>query len=97
MMASGMSTLPISGPSGRTWDFQNRSKPYADNSFKGVAQLQYTMALSKFGRKRNPYKSIRKPLGVKRVRQSVDITNNPSSIDQNQQLFVRFPKLAKTM
>ena len=47
------------------------------------------MASSKFGRKLNPYRS----LGVKGVRQSVVITNNPSSIDQNQQLLVRFPNL----
>ena len=53
------------------------------------------MASSQFGRKLNPYRSLREPLGVKGVRQSVAITNNPSSIDQNQQLLVRFPKLGK--
>ena len=53
------------------------------------------MASSKFGRKLNPYHSLREPLGVKGVRQSVVITNNPSSIDQNQQLLVRFPNLGK--
>ena len=53
------------------------------------------MASSKFGRKLNPYRSLREPLGVKGVRQSVVITNNPSSIDQNQQLLVRFPNLRK--
>ena len=62
---------------------------------KGVAQLQYIMASSKFRRKLNPHRSLREPLGVKGVRQSVVITNNPSSIDQNQQLLVRFPKLGK--
>ena len=62
---------------------------------KVVAQLQYTMASSKFGRKLNPYRSLREPLGVKGVRQSVVINNNPSSIDQNQQLLVRFPNLGK--
>ena len=51
------------------------------------------MALSKFGRKLNPYRCLREPLGVKGVRQSVVITNNPSTIDQNQQLLVRFPNL----
>ena len=65
------------------------------NSFKGVAQLQYIMASGKFGRKLNPHRSLREPLGVKGVRQSVVITNNPSSIDQNQQLLVRFPNLGK--
>ena len=41
------------------------------------------MASSKFGRKLNPYRSLREPLGVKEARQSVVITNNPTSIDQN--------------
>ena len=53
------------------------------------------MASSEFGRKLNPYRSLREPLGVKCVRQSVVITNNPSSIDQNQQLLVGFPNLGK--
>ena len=51
------------------------------------------MASSKFGRKLNPYRCLREPLGVKGVRQSVAITNNLSTIDQNQQLLVRFPNL----
>ena len=55
---------------------------------------KYTMASSsKFGRKLNPYRCLREPLEVKGVRQSVVITNNPSTIDQNQQLLVRFPNL----
>ena len=53
--------------------------------------FKYTMASSKFGRKLNPYRCLREPLGVKGVRQSVVITNNPSTIDQNKQLLVRFP------
>ena len=51
------------------------------------------MASSIFGRKLNPYRCLREPLGAKGVRQSVLITNNPSTIDQNQQLLVRFPNL----
>ena len=51
------------------------------------------MASSKFGCKLNPYRCLREPLGVKGVRQSVVIKNNPSTIDQNQQLLVRFPNL----
>ena len=51
------------------------------------------MALSKVGRKLNPYRSLREPLGVRGVRQSVVITTNPSSIYQNQQLLVRFINL----
>ena len=48
---------------------------------------------SQFGRKLNPYRKLRDPLGIKGARHSVVITNNPSSIDQNQQLLVRFPNL----
>ena len=48
---------------------------------------------SQFVCKLNPYRKLRDPLGIKGVRQSVVITNNPSSIDQNQQLLVRFPNL----
>ena len=53
------------------------------------------MASSKFGRKLNSYRSLREPPGAKGVRQSVVITNNPSSIEQNQQLLVWFPSLGK--
>ena len=52
-----------------------------------------TMASSAYGSKLNPYRRLRDPLGVKAVRQSVVVTNNPSTIDQNQQLLVRFPNL----
>ena len=48
---------------------------------------------SKYGRKLNPYRCLREPLGVKGVRQFVVITYNPSTFDQNQQLLVRFPNL----
>ena len=51
------------------------------------------MASSQYGRKLNPYRKLREPLGVKGLRQSVVITNNPSTIAQNQQLLVRFPNL----
>ncbi|MEW8525343.1 MAG: hypothetical protein AB2552_20055 [Candidatus Thiodiazotropha endolucinida] len=51
------------------------------------------MSSSSFGRKLNPYRRLREPLGTKGVRQSVTITNNPSTIDENQQLLVRFPNL----
>ena len=51
------------------------------------------MASSTYGRQLNPYRRLRDPLGVKGVRQSVVVTNNPSTIDQNQQLLVRFPNL----
>jgi len=50
--------------------------------------------MSTYGTKLNPYRKIREPRGVKGIRQSVVITNNPSTIDQNQQLLVRFPNLS---
>jgi len=49
--------------------------------------------MSAYGYKLNPYRRIREPLGVKAIRQSVVVTNNPSTIDQNQQLIIRFPNL----
>lgn len=52
-----------------------------------------TMASSEYGRKLNPYRRLREPLGAKAVRQSVVVTNNPSTIDHSQQLLVRFPNL----
>ena len=50
--------------------------------------------MSTYGDKLNPYRKLREPRGVKGIRQSVVITNNPSTIDQNQQLLVRFPNLS---
>ena len=50
--------------------------------------------MSAYGEKLNPFRRIREPRGVKGIRQSVVITNNPSTIDQNQQLLVRFPNLS---
>lgn len=50
--------------------------------------------MSAYGDKLNPYRKLREPRGVRGIRQSVVITNNPSTIDQNQQLLVRFPNLS---
>ena len=50
--------------------------------------------MSTYGRKMDPYRKIREPRGMKGIRQSVVVTNNPSTIDQNQQLLVRFPNLS---
>ena len=50
--------------------------------------------MSTYGTKLNPYRQIREPRGAKGIRQSVVITNNPSTIDQIQQLLVRFPNLS---
>ena len=49
--------------------------------------------MSAYGSKLDPCRKLREPLGVKGIRQSVVMTNNPSIIDQNQQLLVRFPNL----
>jgi len=49
--------------------------------------------MASFGAKLNPARRLRTPHGVKAVRQTVVVTNNPSKIDQNQQLLVRFPNL----
>ena len=50
--------------------------------------------MSAYGNKLDPYRKLREPRGVKEIRQSIVITNNPSTIDQNQQLLVRFPNLS---
>ena len=41
----------------------------------------------------NPERSLRTPQGIKGTRQKVIVTHNPSEIDQNQELLVRFPNL----
>ena len=46
-----------------------------------------------YGSKLDPYRKLREPFGVKGHRHSVVITNNPSTIDQNQVLTVKFPNL----
>ena len=49
-----------------------------------------------FGHKLNPYKRLRNSKGVKGTRQKVVITNNQSTIiNENQLLTVRFPNLGK--
>ena len=46
-----------------------------------------------FGKTLNPDRSLRTPRGIKGQRQKVIVTHNPSEIDQNQLLLVRFPNL----
>ena len=46
-----------------------------------------------YGKQLNPECSLRTPKGIKRTRQKVIVTHNPSEIDQAQELLVRFPKL----
>ena len=46
-----------------------------------------------YGNKLNPEHSLRTAKGIKGIRQKVIVTHNPSEIDQNQLLLVRFPNL----
>ena len=46
-----------------------------------------------YGNKLNPERSLRTAHGIKGTRQKVIVTHNPSEIDQNQLLLVRFPNL----
>ena len=49
--------------------------------------------MSTYGKKLDPHRSVRKAFGLKGIRQSIVVTNNPSTIDANQLLTVRFPNL----
>ena len=49
--------------------------------------------MSAYGSKLEPHRKLRELLGVKGIRQNVVVTNNPSTIYQNQKLLVRFPNL----
>ena len=51
------------------------------------------MSSSSYGRTLNPFRQHRRPFGAKATRQSVTVTNNPSSIAPNQMLIARFPNL----
>ncbi|ELU13350.1 hypothetical protein CAPTEDRAFT_186024 [Capitella teleta] len=51
------------------------------------------MSLSVYGRKLNSYRRAKEPLGIKGVRQSVVITHNPCTNDENRTLLVRFLNL----
>ena len=46
-----------------------------------------------YGKRLNPECSLRTPKGIKGTRQKVIVTHNPSEIDQNQELLVKFPNL----
>ena len=46
-----------------------------------------------YGKRLNPERSLRTPKGIDGIRQKVIVTHNPSVIDQNQDLLVRFPNL----
>ena len=46
-----------------------------------------------YGKRLNPECSLRTPKGIEEIRQKVIVTHNPSMIDKNQDLLVRFPNL----
>ena len=46
-----------------------------------------------YGKRLNPERSLITPKGTEGIRQKVIVTHNPSVIDQNQDLLVRFPNL----
>ena len=46
-----------------------------------------------YGKRLNPERSLRTLKGIEGIRQKVIVTHNPSEIDQNQLLLVRFPNL----
>ena len=46
-----------------------------------------------YGKRLNPELSLRTPKGIKRTRQKVIVSYNPSEFDQAQELLVRFPNL----
>ena len=46
-----------------------------------------------YGKRLNPECSLRTPKGIKGTRQDVIVTHNPSEIDQDQELLVRFLNL----
>ena len=48
-----------------------------------------------FGHKLNPCRRLRNPKGIKGIKQKAVATNNPSTIDGNQLLTVRFSNLGK--
>ena len=47
-----------------------------------------------YGKQLNPEHSLRTPMGIEGIRQKVIVTHNPSTIDQNQDLLVRFPNFS---
>ena len=49
--------------------------------------------MEKYGKLLNLECSLRAPEGIEGIRQKVTVTHNPSTIDQNQNLLVRFPNL----
>ena len=49
--------------------------------------------MNNYGSKLNPQRMLRIPRSIKGERQSICVTHNPSQIDENQLLLVKFPNL----
>ena len=49
-----------------------------------------------YGNKLNPNRRLKTPRGIKGIRQSVVLTNNPSTISENETLTIRFPNLGSS-
>lgn len=58
--------------------------------------LQSKRKTSSYGINLNPYKKMREPGSMTGICQSMVITDNPSTIDQNQELLVRLPNLSNS-
>jgi len=82
-----------SSKSAYIWYVLNRYLPEFNTHEYMFWGTKRNMASGNYGRRLKPYRRLWKPIWVKGVRQSVVITKNPSIIDQNQQLLVRFPNL----
>ena len=55
--------------------------------------VNYNVFKMEYGNKLNPKCSLQTPHGMKRTRRKVIVIHNPSEIDPNQLLLVRFPNL----
>ena len=51
--------------------------------------------MATYGNKLNPQRLLRIPRSIKGERQTISITHNPSQIDENQLLLVKFPNLGQ--
>ena len=67
------------------------TKSYQPSAILYFKIYLFWQKMSAYWNKLNPYRKLKRPHGVKGLRQGIVITNKPSLIDQNQQLLVRFP------
>ena len=55
--------------------------------------INYNVFKMEYGKRLNPEHSLRTPRGIEGTRQKVIVTHNPSEVNENQNLLVRFPNL----